>query len=152
MLDSHDIRQRIPHRFPHLMVDVVTRLDETSACAEKCISVNEPCIRGHFPSEPVMPGVLIVEAMFQLVWIGWGGEAGLHLRGARRIKFRRAVVPGDRLCLEVSLVEKTPEGMWFRGVARVDDKVAAEGDVLVAPRSLSGRGLNSPDRREPVKA
>ena len=152
MLDSHEIRQRIPHRFPHLMIDVVTQLDETCARGEKCVTVNEPCFRGHFPSEPVMPGVLIVEAMFQLAWIGWGGESGLHLSGARRIKFRRAVVPGDRLCLEVNLVESKPEGTWFRGVARVEEKVAAEGDLWVTPRSFSGSPSNSKNRREPVEA
>ncbi len=139
MLEPRDIRQKLPHRFPMLLVDRVLESSAERIVGEKYVTANEPFFRGHFPSAPVMPGVLIMESLFQLLWLNWGGEHGFHLCGVKRLKFRRSVVPGDRLSLEVLRTDKED---CFRCVARVEEKVAAEGELRVRPRNeLSGNFL-----------
>ncbi|MBS0219712.1 MAG: 3-hydroxyacyl-ACP dehydratase FabZ [Proteobacteria bacterium] len=132
--DIRRILQMIPHRYPMLMVDRVIemRLD-ASAIGIKNVSINEPFFQGHFPSEPVMPGVLIVEAMAQtaavLVVSTFGSDSEgklvyfMSIDGAR---FRRPVVPGDRLELHVAKVQSRANVWKFAGKAIVEGKVAAE--------------------------
>jgi 3-hydroxyacyl-[acyl-carrier-protein] dehydratase len=132
--DIKRILQMIPHRYPMLMVDRVIemRLD-ASAIGIKNVSINEPFFQGHFPSEPVMPGVLIVEAMAQTAAVlvvstfGTDSEGKLvyfmSIDGAR---FRRPVVPGDRLELHVEKVQSRANVWKFAGKAIVEGKVAAE--------------------------
>ena len=133
-VDIKRILQMIPHRYPMLMVDRVIemRLD-ASAIGIKNVSINEPFFQGHFPSEPVMPGVLIVEAMAQtaavLVVSTFGSDSEgklvyfMSIDGAR---FRRPVVPGDRLELHVEKVQSRANVWKFAGKAIVEGKVAAE--------------------------
>ncbi|HEY6982858.1 3-hydroxyacyl-ACP dehydratase FabZ [Reyranella sp.] len=133
-VDIKRILRMIPHRYPMLMVDRVIemRLD-ASAIGIKNVSFNEPFFQGHFPSEPVMPGVLIVEAMAQtaavLVVSTFGADSEgklvyfMSIDGAR---FRRPVVPGDRLELHVEKVQSRANVWKFAGKAIVEGKVAAE--------------------------
>jgi 3-hydroxyacyl-[acyl-carrier-protein] dehydratase len=133
-VDIKRILQMIPHRYPMLMVDRVVemRLDH-SAIGIKNVSVNEPFFQGHFPSEPVMPGVMIVEAMAQtaavLVVATFGAESEgklVYFMSIDGVRFRRPVVPGDRLELHVVKVQSRANVWKFDGKAMVDGKVAAE--------------------------
>jgi 3-hydroxyacyl-[acyl-carrier-protein] dehydratase len=133
-VDIKRILQMIPHRYPMLMVDKVVeiRLDH-SAVGIKNVSINEPFFQGHFPSEPVMPGVLIVEAMAQtaavLVVATYGHESEgklVYFMSIDGVRFRRPVFPGDRLELHVEKVQSRASVWKFSGKAIVDGKVAAE--------------------------
>jgi 3-hydroxyacyl-[acyl-carrier-protein] dehydratase len=154
MLDSQEIRRRIPHRFPFLLVDRVLESNAQRVLGEKYVTVNEPFFRGHFPHAPVMPGVLLLESMFQLVWIQWGGPHGLHLCGVKRLKFRRSVVPGDVLELEAQALEPTEDNapMRFKCFGRVEGKVAVEGELMVKWRQPKVAQESSSNQREPAKA
>lgn len=158
MLDSQEIRRRIPHRFPFLLVDRVLEVSPDRVLGEKYVTVNEPYFRGHFPSAPVMPGVLLLESMFQLLWIQWGGPHGLHLCGVKRLKFRRSVVPGDVIELEAQLLaaepaqELAPGWLRFKCYGRVEGKVAVEGELIVRLREPKLAKESSPNQREPAKA
>jgi 3-hydroxyacyl-[acyl-carrier-protein] dehydratase len=131
--DIKRIVQLIPHRYPMLMVDRVTemRLDH-SAVGIKNVSINEPFFQGHFPSEPVMPGVLIVEAMAQtaavLVMSSLAGDENrlVYFMSIDGVRFRRPVVPGDRLELHVEKIQSRANVWKFTGKGIVDGKVAAE--------------------------
>ena len=132
-VDIKRILQMIPHRYPMLMVDRVTemRLDH-SAVGIKNVSINEPFFQGHFPSEPVMPGVLIVEAMAQtaavLVMSSLGEDQNrlVYFMSIDGVRFRRPVVPGDRLELHVEKIQSRANVWKFAGKGIVEGKVAAE--------------------------
>ncbi|GAB5468997.1 MAG: 3-hydroxyacyl-ACP dehydratase FabZ [Rhodospirillales bacterium] len=133
-LDIHGIMKRIPHRFPFLMIERVTNIVlGESATGIKNVSVNEPHFQGHFPGEPVMPGVLIVEAMAQtaavLVMESIGEtEHGriVYFMTIENARFRRPVRPGDRLEIHVKKQHNRGQVWKFSGEARVDDKVVAQ--------------------------
>lgn len=133
-VDIKRILQMIPHRYPMLMVDRVVDMHlDASAVGIKNVSVNEPFFQGHFPSEPVMPGVLIVEAMAQtaavLVVATFGADSEgklVYFMTIDGVRFRRPVVPGDRLELHVSKVQSRANVWKFAGKAIVEGKVAAE--------------------------
>ena len=133
-VDIKRILQMIPHRYPMLMVDRVIDMHlDASAVGIKNVSVNEPFFQGHFPSEPVMPGVLIVEAMAQtaavLVVATFGADSEgklVYFMSIDGVRFRRPVVPGDRLELHVSKVQSRANVWKFAGKAIVEGKVAAE--------------------------
>jgi 3-hydroxyacyl-[acyl-carrier-protein] dehydratase len=128
------ILQMIPHRYPMLMVDKVVEMHlDHSAVGIKNVSINEPFFQGHFPTEPVMPGVLIVEAMAQtaavLVVATYGEESEgklVYFMSIDGVRFRRPVFPGDRLELHVEKVQSRASVWKFSGKAIVDGKVAAE--------------------------
>jgi 3-hydroxyacyl-[acyl-carrier-protein] dehydratase len=133
-VDIKRILEMIPHRYPMLMVDRVVDMQlDRSAVGIKNVSINEPFFQGHFPSEPVMPGVLIVEAMAQtaavLVVATFGAQSEgklvyfMSIDGAR---FRRPVTPGDRLELHVEKVQSRASVWKFSGKAMVEGKLAAE--------------------------
>ena len=134
--DIHMIKRMIPHRYPFLMIDRVANIEVNRfAIGIKNVTVNEPHFEGHFPVRPVMPGVLIIEAMAQtsavLVVESLGPQARgklvyfMSIEGAR---FRRPVRPGDELHLEVQ-VERSRLGVWkFGGKATVGGQVAADAD------------------------
>jgi 3-hydroxyacyl-[acyl-carrier-protein] dehydratase len=133
-VDIKRILQMIPHRYPMLMVDRVVdmRLDH-SAIGIKNVSINEPFFQGHFPTEPVMPGVLIVEAMAQtaavLVVATFGAESEgklVYFMSIDGVRFRRPVLPGDRLELHVKKIQSRGNVWKFDGKGIVDGKVAAE--------------------------
>ena len=133
-VDIKRILQMIPHRYPMLMVDRVIDMHlDASAIGIKNVSINEPFFQGHFPSEPVMPGVLIVEAMAQtaavLVVATFGADSEgklVYFMTIDGVRFRRPVMPGDRLELHVSKVQSRANVWKFAGKAIVEGKVAAE--------------------------
>ena len=138
MLDSKEIQQIIPHRYPFLLVDRVIELEEGKrAVGIKNVSGNEPFFQGHFPGYPIMPGVLIMEALAQVgavVLLKMPEYAG-HLAfyaGLDEVKFRRQVVPGDQLRLEVELT-KLKRGIGIaEGKAYVGEELAAQGILKFA--------------------
>ena len=133
-VDIRRILQMIPHRYPMLMVDKVIDMQlDRSAVGIKNVTINEPFFQGHFPSEPVMPGVLIVEAMAQtaavLVVSTYGQESEgklVYFMSIDDVRFRRPVFPGDRLELHVEKVQSRASVWKFSGKAIVEGKVAAE--------------------------
>ena len=132
--DIKRILQMIPHRYPMLMVDRVIDMNlDHSAVGIKNVSINEPFFQGHFPSEPVMPGVLIVEAMAQtaavLVVATFGAESEgklVYFMSIDGVRFRRPVFPGDRLELHVEKIQSRANVWRFSGKGIVEGKVAAE--------------------------
>lgn len=111
------------------MLDEVESLSETKAVGYKNVSVNEPHFRGHFPNAPVMPGVLIMESLCQLTWIWAGGSNGVRLSQIKKLRFRRTTVPGDRLRLEIELVERQAESLTVKATASVDEQPAVTGQL-----------------------
>jgi 3-hydroxyacyl-[acyl-carrier-protein] dehydratase len=124
----------LPHRYPFLLVDRVVELDGERAVTLKNVTVNEPFFVGHFPGYPVMPGVLICEALAQsaaILAISLIGErrSMFMLTGLDKVRFRRQVGPGDQLRMEIRLI-KHHHPLWkMHGEARVDDELAAEADL-----------------------
>lgn len=132
MLDINEIKKIIPHRAPFLLIDRVDELVEGERCvATKCISFNEPQFAGHFPEEPVMPGVLMVEGLAQtgaVMILSLEANKGkiAYFGGIKQCKFRRKVVPGDQVTYTVEMTKlKGPIGVG-KGVATVDGEVAVE--------------------------
>lgn len=127
-----DIRALLPHRYPFLMVDrFVSQQDDHFVCL-KNVSFNEPFFTGHFPEEPVMPGVLIIEALAQAAAVGLAVREGLgegqigYLAAVDGARFRRKVVPGDTLHLEGEILTFRRRLCKVAAVAKVDGEVAAE--------------------------
>lgn len=135
MLEISEIRRRLPHRYPCLLLDRVLDLDEKRAIGYKNVTFNEPFFRGHFPHFPVMPGVLQIESLLQLAWIFLGRD--FRVVRIDRLKFRRQVVPGDRLDLQVELIEQEGERFRLRCQALVDEKTAMQGDFTLETYSTS---------------
>ena len=144
-MDSIAIQSILPHRYPFMLVDrVLEVVPEKRIVAFKNITYNEPHLQGHFPGAPIMPGVLIVEALAQTAGLlvarsvtaaALSGKI-MYLAGLNDVRFRRKVVPGDRLVLEVE-VAKHKAGVWkFNCVAKVDDEQAAEATITVAMGDL----------------
>jgi 3-hydroxyacyl-[acyl-carrier-protein] dehydratase len=124
----------LPHRYPFLLIDRVLELDGERTLTLKNVTVNEPFFTGHFPHLPVMPGVLIVEALAQSAAILALGIIGTRrslfmLTGIDKVRFRRRVVPGDQLKMEVRLVRHHHPVWKMHGEARVDGDLAAEADL-----------------------
>lgn len=137
-IDIERILELLPHRWPFVMIDRVTELIPSErARGHKCVSMNEPWFLGHFPKHPIMPGVLVVEALAQLGGVLAHASEPLdvasrhfYLLGLDKTKFRRPVVPGDRLDLEVTVLQRRGNAWKLRGEARVDGALAAEGELL----------------------
>lgn len=138
LLNTKEIMEIIPHRQPFLLIDTIEELEEGKrAVGKKCVSYNEPFFAGHFPGEPVMPGVLIIEALAQV-----GAVAILkkeenkgktaYFASISSAKFKQKVVPGDVLMLETEIIkEKGPMGVG-KATARVDGKVVAMAELTFA--------------------
>jgi 3-hydroxyacyl-[acyl-carrier-protein] dehydratase len=141
-IEIEEILSLLPHRYPFLLVDRVTNytLNE-SISAYKNITFNEPCFTGHFPGKPIFPGVLILEALAQAAGIlGFktaGNSDDLYLyAGIDKARFKRPVVPGDRMDMDV-ILKKERRGIWmFQGVASVDGKSVCEADFMCAMRKM----------------
>ncbi len=132
---AQEIMNIIPHRYPFLLVDTIEELEPgVRALGKKCVSVNEPFFQGHFPGNPVMPGVLIIEALAQVGAVAMLSQPQFQGRtayfaGIDKARFRQKVVPGDVLLLEMEIVKvKGPVGVG-RAIARVNDKVAAQAEL-----------------------
>ena len=144
-MDIHKIKNYLPHRYPFLLVDrVVEHVPGQSLTAFKNITVNEPFFAGHFPHRPVMPGVLILEAMAQscaiLAAADLGEEASerrvYYFTGIDKARFKRPVEPGDRLDIQVKL-ERRIKNMWrCGGEARVEDKLCCSGQLMFTYKDL----------------
>lgn len=142
-MDISHIMERLPHRYPFLLVDRVLECEPGQRLlAVKNVSMNEPFFQGHFPGKPVMPGVLVVEALAQttclLAMETDESENGLIylLAGVDKARFKRPVTPGDQLYLEASLI-KRKRGIWvFSTEARVDEQLVASAEIMCAAREL----------------
>ncbi|MGD2080743.1 MAG: 3-hydroxyacyl-ACP dehydratase FabZ [Nitrospirota bacterium] len=134
MIDVNELKNYIPHRFPFLLVDRVLEVEKSKRVVGiKNVSANEHFFEGHFPGNPIMPGVLIIEALAQTAGILTNVSAdkkfkGVYFMSIEKAKFRKPVVPGDQLRLEVELVKQRNTVLKFSGLAKVDDKVVAEAD------------------------
>lgn len=133
-IDINRVMEMIPHRYPFLMVDrVVDIVPDVSAVGIKNVTIGEPFFQGHFPSRPIMPGVLIIESMAQTAAVlvvetlGESAEGKLvYFMSVDNARFRKPVVPGDRLYIHV-FKERNRGAVWkFRAEARVDDQLMAE--------------------------
>lgn len=138
MLNIDQVREIIPHRFPFLLVDKIEEVEYgKSATGIKNVTANEPFFQGHFPDYPVMPGVLIVEALAQVGAVAMLGleeyEGKIALfAGINKVRFRRQVRPGDQLRLEVE-IGRIRRGVGMgTGKASVDGDIAAEGELMFA--------------------
>lgn len=133
MIDINGIQNLLPHRYPFLMVDRITELEPNAkAVGIKNVTVNEPFFQGHFPGNPIMPGVLIVEAMAQIAGVlafgsGVQGNA-VFFMSIEKAKFRKPVVPGDQLKMEIKVLQQRGNVWKFSGTATVDEKVVSEAD------------------------
>src|SRR3954467_14725251 len=145
-MDIHQILKKLPHRYPILLVDRVLQVEPgKSIKALKNVTINEPFFVGHFPHRPVMPGVLILEAMAQsaalLSFSGDGNAPDANsvtffavIDGAR---FKRPVEPGDQLVMDVTL-ERARAGIYkFKAIARVGEEVACEAELMCTMRSIA---------------
>ena len=143
MLDINEIKKIIPHRYPFLLVDKIIECDDDSNIVGiKSVTMNEPFFQGHFPDFPVMPGVLIVEAMAQVACIlamrvlKKEGSASVFFTGIDGVKFRKPVVPGDVLRLELTKTKQRGELFRFDGKALVEEQVVTQGSI----QAVLGKG------------
>ncbi len=143
MIDIREIQSILPHRYPFLLLDRVTELiPNVKAVGIKNVTINEPFFQGHFPGNPVMPGVLIVEAMAQVAAIlafksGLQGKS-VYFMSIDKVKFRRPVFPGDILMLVIDVIH-TRGNVWkVSGHAYVEDKLTSEGEftAMVTDKEL----------------
>jgi beta-hydroxyacyl-ACP dehydratase FabZ len=135
-LDIQEISLLLPHRYPMLMVDRIVEISSDSIVGLKNVTVNEPHFTGHFPGFPVMPGVLIIEAMAQVAGI-LVGKLAPHTRGkimflasVDEAKFRKPVVPGDQLRIEMKMLRLKHTVAKMQGLATVDGQVVAEATLM----------------------
>ncbi|WP_314909425.1 3-hydroxyacyl-ACP dehydratase FabZ [Cardiobacterium hominis] len=153
-MDIEEIRRYLPHRYPFLLIDRITEVEIGSHIkAIKNVTANEPFFQGHFPGKAVMPGVLVIEAMAQAAGIlgvkSGRRELGLpdepeedgiyFFVGIDKARFRRTVVPGDQLHLEIKII-RSRRGIWsFTAEARVDGTLVCEAEIMC---TTAGRGGN----------
>jgi 3-hydroxyacyl-[acyl-carrier-protein] dehydratase len=145
-MDIHQILKKLPHRYPFLMIDRVLEIEKGKRIkALKNVTINEPFFTGHFPHRPVMPGVLMLEAMAQAAALLAFDATGVELddktvyyfAGIDAARFKRPVEPGDQLVLEV-LLERSRAGIFkFNGVIRVGQDVACEADLMCTMRTVA---------------
>jgi len=142
-MDIYEVLKHLPHRYPFLLIDrVLECVPGESVVAIKNVTINEPFFAGHFPQRPVMPGVLIIEAMAQASgMLAYRTDPTLEQPGSLyffvgmdKVRFKRQVEPGDQLRFEIEL-QRTKRGMWmFSGKALVDGQLAASGDLIMTVR------------------
>ncbi|HLQ26418.1 MAG TPA: 3-hydroxyacyl-ACP dehydratase FabZ [Acidiferrobacterales bacterium] len=144
-MDIHEVMKHLPHRYPFLLIDRVLEYTKgESLVAIKNVTINEPFFQGHFPDHPVMPGVLVVEAMAQACAVfsfktldKLPGDHAVYLFvGIDKARFKRTVEPGDQLRIEVSLLRKL-QGIWrFAANAKVDDKIVCTAELMCTYKEL----------------
>lgn len=146
MMDINEIREYLPHRYPFLLVDRVVELDTEAKHirAYKNVTINEPFFNGHFPQHPIMPGVLIIEAMaqaagilgFKMLDVKPADGTLYYFVGSDKLRFRHPVLPGDQLTLEAKFIS-VKRGIWkFDCRAHVDDKPVCSAEIICAERKL----------------
>jgi 3-hydroxyacyl-[acyl-carrier-protein] dehydratase len=138
-LEIREIMERIPHRYPFLLVDrVIELVPQRRIVAIKNVTINEPFFQGHFPGAPVMPGVLVIEALAQagavllLSDIPDRESKLVYFTGIDAARFRRPVVPGDQLRLTMEVLKLRSRTCKMRGTADVDGELAAEAEIMSA--------------------
>ena len=141
IIEANEIMKLLPHRYPFLLVDRVVDYEEGIWLkAIKNISVNEPCFTGHFPEQPILPGVLILEALAQSMGIlafktlELSGEELFYFAGIDEARFKRPVVPGDQMELYVEVIRERRGITAFTGIATVNGEVACEARLMCARR------------------
>ncbi len=133
MMDIHDIQRILPHRFPFLFVDRIIELEpKVKAVGIKNVTINEPFFQGHFPNNPIMPGVLVIEAMAQIAGIlafrsGVKGNS-VYFMSIEKAKFRKPVFPGDQLRFEINVLQQRGKVWKFSGEAFVDSNLVSEAE------------------------
>jgi len=140
--DIHEVLKRVPHRYPFIMVDrIISFIPSKSITGLKNVSMNEPFFQGHFPGHPIMPGVLIIEALAQTgaflaydVLFDKHSDKFLYLTSMDRARFRKPVIPGDQLILELNVLHIRNGAIKMKGKALVDDKVSAEAELMAVLR------------------
>ena len=146
MMDIHQILKKLPHRYPFLMVDRVLEIDSGKRIrALKNVTINEPFFTGHFPHRPVMPGVLMLEAMAQAAALLAFDAAGVQMddktvyyfAGIDGARFKRPVEPGDQLLLEVTLTRAKAGIYKFAARASVDGELAVEAELMCTMRQVA---------------
>ena len=144
-MDINEILQYLPHRYPFLLVDRVLEMEPGKrVLALKNVTMNEPFFPGHFPHHPVMPGVLIIEAMAQAAALLSFKSSGVkpdensvvYFAGIDNARFKRPVVPGDQLLFDMTITHAKRNIFKYRGVARVGDEIAAEAELMCAMKTL----------------
>ena len=144
-LDIHEILNHLPHRYPFVLIDRVTDLKlNEEITALKNVTINEPFFPGHFPYHPVMPGVLIVEAMaqaaavlsFKTMNILPSEDSVYYFAGIDNVRFKKPVSPGDQLILNVK-IDRVLKGIWkYKAQARVDDQTVAEAEMMCILKNI----------------
>jgi 3-hydroxyacyl-[acyl-carrier-protein] dehydratase len=146
MMDIHQILKQLPHRYPILLVDRVLEIETgKSIKALKNVTINEPFFMGHFPKHPVMPGVLMLEAMAQAAALLSFSTLGVtpddktvyYFAGIDGARFKRPVGPGDQLIMDVSLLRMKSGIFKFKGVSRVDGNIACEAELMCTMRTVA---------------
>lgn len=145
MIDIQQILERLPHRYPFLLVDRVLKFEQDKTLlAIKNVSINEPFFSGHFPVKAVMPGVLIVEALAQAAAIlashneAWNPVGSLFYLGSiENARFKKIVVPGDQLFLSVEVLKRRGNVWKFKGTALVENEIACTAEMTCAEGSVS---------------
>lgn len=144
-MDIKEILEYLPHRYPFLLIDRVLEIEEGKRIlALKNVTINEPFFPGHFPHHPVMPGVLIVEAMaqaaailsFKSMGIKPDDDSVVYFAGIDSVRFKRPVVPGDQLQFDVQITQNKRNIYKYKGVARVDGAVSSEAELMCALKTL----------------
>jgi 3-hydroxyacyl-[acyl-carrier-protein] dehydratase len=145
MMDIHQILKLLPHRYPFLLVDRVLEIDTGKRIRTlKNVTINEPFFVGHFPRRPVMPGVLMLEAMAQSAALLSFATMGVtpddktvyYFAGIDAARFKRPVEPGDQLEMDVSLMRMKAGIFKFKGIARVGEELACEAELMCTMRSV----------------
>jgi 3-hydroxyacyl-[acyl-carrier-protein] dehydratase len=145
-MDIHQILTKLPHRYPFLLVDRVLAVDPgKSIRALKNVTINEPFFTGHFPHRPVMPGVLMLEAMAQTAGLlafaddttTRDANSVIYFAGIDGARFKRPVEPGDQLVMDVEIVRHKAGIYKFKAVARVGEDVACEAELMCTMRSVA---------------
>lgn len=146
MMDIHEILKQLPHRYPFLLVDRVLEVEKgKSIKALKNVTINEPFFVGHFPHRPVMPGVLMLEAMAQVAALLAFHTLGItpdnktiyYFAGIDGARFKRPVEPGDQLVMDVTL-ERMKAGIFkFKGTTRVGTEIACEAELMCTMRTIA---------------
>ncbi len=135
-----EIMQFLPHRYPFILIDrIVDLIPDKKIIALKNVTINEPFFQGHFPGTPIMPGVLIVEAMAQAGGVLASASKPkekqgslIYFMGMDKVKFRKPVVPGDQLIIEVQILKQRLKAIKMSGVAFVDKKLVAEAELMAS--------------------
>lgn len=137
VIDINEIQRILPHRYPFLLVDKVVEFEKNKkATGIKNVTINEPFFSGHFPSNPVMPGVLMIEALAQVAGVlvlksaEKYGVADIFFASIKEAKFRKVVKPGDQLIMEVELLKQKRNIYLFKGKITVDNTIAVEAEFM----------------------